>query len=31
LQMLEGKIKEKDHIKVEFNEEQKEIIFMNTD
>jgi ATP-dependent Clp protease ATP-binding subunit ClpB len=31
LQMLEGKIKEKDHIKVEFNEKQKEMTFMNID
>ncbi len=31
LQMLEGKITEKDKIKVEFNENQKEIIFLKTD
>jgi len=31
LQMLEGKIKEKDKIKVEFNEKQKEIVFLKTD
>jgi len=30
LQMLEGKIKEKDHIKVEFNDKQKEIVFLIT-
>ena len=31
LKMLEGKIKEKDKIKIEFNEKQKEIVFQKID